>query len=66
MIMTKKEAKQKGVECGTICECDDCNHRDQRSSEECPHCIFIEDACGCDEDMSCEQCDPDGSFKVRE
>ena len=32
---------------------------DQEGVYHCPNCIIIQDPCGCDEDMECEDCAPD-------
>ena len=57
MIMTKAEAKRRGITEDQICVFHDL-YPDQSALKGYQDCIIIRDSCGCDIDMSCEECDP--------
>ena len=54
MILTKKEAKARNLE-RRICAFHNVNP-DQEGVYHCTNCVIIQDPCGCDEDMECEDC----------
>ena len=56
MIMTKREAKEKGIEIPYICPFHECNPDQQAVTGSCPDCIWIEDPCGCSWDEECDKC----------
>lgn len=57
MIITKAEAKARGMTEDKTCDFHDL-YPDQSALKFCQDCIIIRDPCGCDMDMSCEECDP--------
>jgi hypothetical protein len=59
MIISKLEAKERKIEHQIICKFH-MIHPDQRGTYECKDCFIIEDKCGCDMDMECENCDGGG------
>ena len=57
MIITKVEAKARGMTEDKTCDFHGL-YPDQSALKFCQDCIIIRDPCGCDMDMSCEECDP--------
>lgn len=66
---SKAEVKELGLESG-ICAFHERNPDQQATMESCDDCVYVMDACGCDEDSGCEYCDPpyskqEGEVEVR-
>jgi len=58
MLITKKQARLRGITESHICKFHLNNPDQQGIMEVCKRCKIIQDPCGCDEDSFCSDCDP--------
>lgn len=58
MIISKTEAKKRKLQNSKICEFHQHNPDQQAIMYSCEDCLIIREPCGCDEDSSCEDCEP--------
>ena len=63
VTITKKEAKELGLQYSKICLFHKYNPDQEAIMNSCQDCKNIQDPCGCDEYMGCEKCDPLASKK---
>lgn len=59
MILSKTEAKERGILHSEICGFHTAYPDQSYSESYCPDCKLIREPCGCDEDMGCQICEPE-------